>query len=175
MDLLGKCLIARPSLIDPYFLKSVVYVYEHSSRGTAGVILNKRLAANTKTLLANKGFNTNVPSEPLYAGGPVNERAVVMLHSADWSSSNTMRVTENISVTSDDIMLFQYSQGSTPRYYKFFAGASVWHPQQIKQEIARNSWLICDLDMDTIFETDRRNLWDTAVEQTASETMDRFL
>lgn len=175
MNLLGKCLIARPSLVDPYFLKSVVYIYEHSKRGTAGVILNKKLAANTQTLMANKGFASNVPSEPLYAGGPVNERAVVMLHSSDWQSSNTMNVTEQISVTSDDIMLFRYSQGDTPRYYKFFAGASVWHPQQIKQEIARNSWLVCDLDLDTIFETDRRNLWDTAVEQTASETMDRFL
>ena len=175
MNLLGRCLIARPSLVDPYFLKSVVFIYEHSTRGTAGVILNKRLAANTQTLMANKGFATNVPAEPLYAGGPVNERAVVMLHSGDWSSSNTMRVTEQISVTSDDIMLFQYSQGNTPRHYKFFAGASVWHPQQIKQEIARNNWLICDLDMETIFETDRRNLWDTAVEQTATETMEKYI
>lgn len=175
MDLQGKCLIARPSLVDPYFLKSVVYIYEHSTRGTAGIILNKRLAANTQTLMANKGFDSNVPNEPLYAGGPVNERAILMLHSNDWNSRNTMIVNEQFGVTSDDIMLFKYSHGDTPRHYKFFAGTSVWHPQQIKQEIARNNWLICDLDMETIFETDRRNLWDTAVEQTATETMEKYI
>ena len=175
MNLTGKCLIARPTMVDPFFAKSVVYIYEHSIKGTAGIIINKKLSNNTKSLLANKGFDTNVPAEPLYAGGPVNERAVIMLHSGDWQSSNTLKVTKSISVTSDDIMLFRYTQGETPRYYRFCCGASVWHPQQIKQEIARNSWLICDLDLETIFETHPTHLWDTAIEQTAAETMEKYI
>ena len=175
MNLTGKCLIARPTLIDPFFKQSVVFIYEHSSRGVVGVILNKKLNVNTRVLLENKGFIGNVPEEPLYTGGPVNERALVMLHSNDWHSGNTMIVNKNFSVTSDDIMLFKYTQGDTPRYYRFFAGASVWHPQQIKHEMARNSWLVSELDMQTVFEADSRNLWDTAVEQTATETMDKFI
>jgi len=175
MNLTGKCLIARPTLIDPFFKKSVVYIYEHTNRGVVGVILNKRLSVTTKVLLENKGFSGNVPEEPLYTGGPVNERAIVMLHSNDWGSGNTMQVNTQFGVTSDDIMLFKYTQGDTPRHYRFFAGASVWHPQQIKQEMARNHWLVSDLDMQTIFETDSRNLWDTAVEQTATETMEKYI
>ena len=175
MNLTGKCLIARPTLIDPFFKQSVVFIYEQSSRGTVGVILNKKLNVSTRVLLENKGFIGNVPEEPLYTGGPVNERALVMLHSNDWHSGNTMIVNKNFSVTSDDIMLFKYTQGDTPRYYRFFAGASVWHPQQIKHEMARNSWLVSELDMQTVFEADSRNLWDTAVEQTATETMDKFI
>jgi len=175
MNLTGKCLIARPTLIDPFFKQSVVFIYEHSSRGVVGVILNKKLNVSTRVLCENKGFVGNVPEEPLYTGGPVNERALVMLHSNDWGSGNTMRVNKNFSVTSDDIMLFKYTQGDTPRYYRFFAGASVWHPQQIKHEMARNSWLVSELDMQTVFEADSRNLWDTAVEQTATETMDKFI
>jgi len=175
MDITGKCLIARPGLVDPFFLKSVVFVYEHTSRGTAGVILNKKLNATTKQLMLNKGFDAQVPEEPMFAGGPVNERAVIMLHSRDWRSGNTMNITESLGITSDDHMLFRYTQGDTARYYRFFAGCSVWHPQQIKQEIARNSWLIADIDLNVIFDTNPRHLWDTAVEQTASETMDRFL
>jgi putative transcriptional regulator len=175
MDLTGKCLIARPSIVDPFFAKSVVFVYEHTMKGTAGVIINKKLSKTTKDLLMNKGFDANVPGETLFAGGPVNERAVVMLHSADWTSSNTLHVTSNISVTSDDIMLFRYAQGDTPRHYKFCCGASIWHPQQMKSEINRNNWLIVDLDVETIFETHPVNLWDIAVEQTATETMDKFI
>ena len=175
MDLTGKCLVARPSVVDPFFTKSVVFIYEHTIRGTAGIILNKQINKTTQDLVLNRGFEVHVPVENLYAGGPVNERAVVMLHTGDWSSRNTMHVTENISVTSDDIMLFRYTQGDTPRYYKFFAGASVWHPQQIKSELQRNNWLITDLSVEKIFETDSRQLWDTAVEQSAQETMDKFI
>ena len=119
--------------------------------------------------------DANVPEEPLFAGGPVNERALIMLHSRDWRSGNTMNVNESLGITSDDNMLFRYTQGDTARYYRFFAGASIWHPQQIKEEIRRNNWLIANIELDVIFDTDPRNLWDTAVELTASETMDRFL
>ena len=79
------------------------------------------------------------------------------------------------SVTSDDMMLFKYTNGDTPRYYRFFAGMSIWHPQQILQEIKRNHWLITQLDIIQMFENDHRNLWDIAVERTAQETIDKFI
>lgn len=175
MNLAGKCLIARPNVQDQLFAKSVVYVYEHTHKGVCGIILNKRGIGTTRDLCMNRGFDVQVPVEPLYAGGPVNERAIVMIHTADWISSNTMPVKNNICVTSDDIMLYRYTQGDTPRYYRFVNGASVWHPQQIKAEMSRNNWLITELDTETIFETDSRALWDVAVEISAQETMDKFI
>ena len=175
MDLTGKCLIARPNVQDPMFAKSVVYVYEHTSKGVAGVILNKKTAGTTRDLCMNRGFDAPVPIEPLFAGGPVNERAVIMFHTADWMSSNTLNVKNNLCVTSDDMMLYRYTQGDTPRYYRFVTGASVWHPQQIKAEMSRNNWLIAELDILTLFETDHRALWDVAVETAAQETMDKFI
>jgi putative AlgH/UPF0301 family transcriptional regulator len=41
--------------------------------------------------------------------------------------------------------------------------------------MARNNWLTSDLNLDTIFDTDSRELWDIAVEQAATETMDKFI
>ncbi len=175
MDLLGKVLVARPAIIEPMFAKSVVYIYEHSAKGTAGLILNKKLATNTQDLCRSRGFDANVPAEPVYSGGPVNTRGIVLFHSADWRASNTMTVNKQCSVTSDDMMLFKYTNGDTPRYYRFFAGMSIWHPQQILQEIKRNHWLITQLDIIQMFENDHRNLWDIAVERTAQETIDKFI
>jgi putative transcriptional regulator len=175
MDLTGKVLVARPSILDPMFTKSVVFIHEHSTRGTAGLILNKRLATNTKDICASKGFEGNFPREPVYSGGPVNTRGIVLFHSADWRVSNTMRVNSQCCISSDDMMLFKYTQGDTPRYYRFFAGMSIWHPAQIQQEIKANNWLITQLDIDTIFETDHRHLWDIAVESAAQEMMDKFI
>ena len=175
MELLGKVLVARPNLVDPMFAKSVVFIHEHSSRGTAGLILNKRLATNTKDICSSKGFEGNFPKEPVFSGGPVNTRGIVMFHSADWRASNTMRVNNQCAISSDDMMLFKYTQGDTPRFYRFFAGMSIWHPQQIKQEIARNSWLVTNINIDVIFDNDHRHLWDIAVESAAQEMMDKFI
>jgi putative AlgH/UPF0301 family transcriptional regulator len=98
-----------------------------------------------------------------------------MLHTGDWNASNTLLVNDTFSVTSDDMMLYRYTQGDTARYYRFYAGVSVWHPQQIVMEQKRNQWLTADLDCATIFETDTRDLWEVAVEHSAQATMDRFI
>ena len=177
MNLKGKCLIARPNLTDPMFKKSVVYIYEHSSRGTAGLVLSKKHhSLNSINLCSGRGFATDsVPAEPVWIGGPVSQKSVLMLHSTDWSSTNSIEITDSTSITSDDMMFFKYTTGNTPFYYKFFVGHSVWHPQQIRAEIQRNNWLITELDTETIFENDGRHLWDIAIENAAQETMDKFI
>lgn len=176
MDLAGKFLIARPSIVDPFFKRGVVFIYECSPTGTAGLVINHVLPKfSTHTLLEGRGFNTaSVPLEPLFRGGPVNEKAVVMFHSAEWTSSNTLNVTENYSVSSDDIMIFKYINGETPRHYRFCTGAAVWHPRQIAAEIHANNWLISDLPPELVFEEDPRTLWDLSVEKNAQETIDRY-
>ena len=176
MNLTGKCLVARPEIKDSLFKKSVVFIYENAKQGTAGLILNKpNHSINTRELCMHRGYDVNVPQETVYAGGPVNSRATVMLHSADWEASNTMRIDNQISISSDDLMIYRYTQGDTPRYYRFYTGLSVWHPQQIIAETNKNHWLVTDIDCETIFETDARHLWDIAVEQAAQSTMDRFI
>lgn len=176
-NLSGKCLVARPSIKDPMFRRSVVFIYENSVQGTAGLVLTQLQGThNTHQLVSSRGFDhCAVPSEPLWLGGPVNEKAVIMLHSTDWRSSNTMTVDRSFAITSDDMMIYKYTTGDTPRYYRFYMGHSVWHPQQIKAEINNNNWLITTLNIDTIFENDGRHLWDIAVEHAAQETIDRFI
>lgn len=176
MDLTGKFLIARPNIVDPFFRRGVVFIYEHSHTGTAGVVINHRHTEhNTHTVLHSRGFETtSTPCEFLYKGGPVNDKALLMFHSAEWNSSNTLRVSDYYAVSSDDMMMFKYTTGDTPRRYKFCCGASVWHPQQIRAEIHANHWLICDLPPEMVFDQDDRELWDLAVEYSAKETMDRF-
>jgi|TARA_B110000503_G_scaffold116782_1_gene176190 putative transcriptional regulator len=177
MDLTGKFLIARPNVVDPFFKRGVIFVFEHSPRGVAGLVINrKRSNHSTHSLLKSRGFSTKAtPVEPLYVGGPVNEQAVVMLHTNDWRSSNTLKVSNWYSVTSDDMMIFKYTNGDTPGGYKFCSGSAVWHPQQIKAEIQANHWLISDLPPELIFEADVRELWDLSVEINARDTIDRFI
>ncbi len=41
MNLQNHFLIAMPSLTDPYFEQSVVYVCEHNEKGAMGIVINK--------------------------------------------------------------------------------------------------------------------------------------
>lgn len=176
MDLRGKCLIARPSINDPLFKKSVVFVYEHSAVGTVGLIINKVMPGrSTHEILQSKNMNPTLAPEALYTGGPVNERAVVLLHTGEWHSNNTMMINQNFSVTSDDVMVYRYSQGDVPKGYRWCVGASIWHPTQLKNEIAANHWLIADLTANLIFDYTGREQWDTAVELCAKMTIDRYI
>lgn len=174
MDLKGKCLIARPSITDPFFKKSVVMIYEHSIQGTIGLVLNKKTPAlQLKDILANRGYDS-IAVDSIYVGGPVNERAISMLHSGNWYSSNTMPVNDHISISSDDLMIYKFVNGDVPDGFRFFLGSAAWHPKQIVHEINNNHWLIGEIDPQDIFSYEGRELWDLAIENTARDTIDKF-
>ena len=174
MNLVGKCLIARPNIIDPFFKRSVVYIYEHGGQATIGFVINKRKPdVLLKDLLQERGFET-ISTDPVYAGGPVNQRAVVMLHTTGWQSSNTLTVNDQISLTSDDLMIYKFVNGDVPDGYKFCLGSAVWHPKQIQMELQANHWLVSDLSVHQIFDFDGRELRDLAIEANAKQTIERY-
>lgn len=174
MDLKGKCLIARPSITDPLFRKTVVLIYEQFPEYTTGLILNKRTPSlEVKDILSNRGYDS-VESDPIYIGGPVNQKAISLLHSSNWYSSNTMPVNDQINISSDDLMMFKFVNGDVPDNFRFFLGNSVWHSQQLIGEIDNNYWLVNSLDIDDIFNYDGREMWDLAIETTARDVMDKF-
>lgn len=176
MNLTGKCLIARPDINDALFKRSVIYIYEHTEQGTAGLILNKRRKdLSAVDVFLNRGFAPVDQSIPVYHGGPVNEKAVVLLHTNEWQSSNTMAVDNQLSVTSDDLMFYKFNNGNVPNGYKFCTGVAVWHPQQIVAEINCNHWLTNQLSLSTILDYEGRELWDRAVTLAAKHTIDRYI
>jgi len=43
MNLQNHFLIAMPTLLDPYFQKSVVYICEHNEKGAMGLVINRQI------------------------------------------------------------------------------------------------------------------------------------
>jgi putative transcriptional regulator len=176
MDLVGKCLIARPNIIDPFFKRSVVYIYEQTTQGIAGIVTNIRKSKiTTHDIFVNRGFTPSEPPEKVYQGGPVNENTVILLHTSDWRSSNTLCVNDKISVTSDDLMFYKFLNGNKPNGYKFCTGVAAWHTQQIAAELKANHWLVSDLSPHDILDLEGRTQWDTAIEINARDTIDRYI
>ncbi|VFS53173.1 Uncharacterized ACR, COG1678 [Budvicia aquatica] len=76
-----------PSLEDPYFSRSVVYICEHNENGTMGVVINKPLEQLTVEEVLSKLHIDPIPKVsrlhlecPVFDGGPLAEDRGFILH-----------------------------------------------------------------------------------------------
>jgi putative transcriptional regulator len=132
----GDLLVATPKLNSLPWRRSVVLVTESSSKTVMGTILNRPTMMTTEDVTDRAVKRTQV-----YMGGPISTQALFMLHTSDFESSNTLGVTPNWSVSSDDFMFDKLAAGDEPAWYRFYMGAAGWHPQQLEHEIAQGAWL----------------------------------
>jgi len=172
----GKLLVAHPMVTHGLFARSVVYVYQDDPvNGTMGLILNKPTTYKFTSLLAERGLDY-VGSERVYKGGPVNEQAIVLLHTDDWYSSNTVQTSEGLALTSDVYMLEKISQHNNPQLWRCFAGVSAWSPGQLDRELSRDlGWLVCDAQIDTVFHKDGERQWNAALKLCVDETVRQYI
>ena len=74
----GSLLVAAPSLVDPNFRRTVVYLIAHGEEGTVGVVLNRPSdTAVFNVLPAWSGHASRPPA--VYVGGPVQTSAAMCL------------------------------------------------------------------------------------------------
>ena len=173
MSYVGKLLIAKPSLKHPVFVESTVLVCQDSKAGTIGVILNKPCADYTIADACNLADAGYLLTQPLFQGGPVNLRAVTLLHSNEWYSSNTIQVTNKLAMSSDPLMLEKITTGNTPRNWKLLVGVCMWSQAQLDAEL-NGSWIIADPDMKHVFMDDTESQWKQSMELCASQLVNQY-
>lgn len=179
----GQLLIAHPNL--PYetpFFETVIYLYEDGPQGCVGVILNLESSFRLSDLFAEKGIYYDDKNRFLHHGGPVNDHAVVMLHSDEWYSSNTMDAGKGLCVSSDNTMLERLATGDEPAYWRLFAGMSAWSQKQLEMELSgqfpyttENAWLTAEANDDIVFNYDHELQWQTAVELASSQLFEKYI
>lgn len=78
MSLRGRLLVAEPSLDDPNFHRTVVYLIEHSEGGALGVVLNRPGSIEVREAIPTWGPYVG-GSEPVFVGGPVSPDGAICL------------------------------------------------------------------------------------------------
>lgn len=161
----GQLLIAMPSMSDPRFERSVIYMCAHSPEGAMGLIINRQAPDLTfqqllsqLDLIAN-GDEAALP-EPVrgmavQVGGPVETGRGFVLHTADYFAENsTLAMNEGICLTATLDILRAIAAGEGPRRALLALGYSGWAPGQLETEIQANGWLHCPADSALVFSTD---------------------
>lgn len=168
-DLTGRLLVAMPTMPDPRFSHSVVFICAHNEDGAMGLIVNKFLGLmKLSELLESESADIaeNDHRLPLHFGGPVERERGFVLHSADYHSEGvTLKVTETLSMTASKQVLEQINEGSGPELALLGMGYSGWGPGQLEGELLENSWLVADPTSQLIFVEEDEHKWTSALKQ----------
>jgi putative AlgH/UPF0301 family transcriptional regulator len=150
--------------------------------GTKGIVVNMPSVMTISELCDQRGIEYPNHSERIYQGGPVAGDAVIMLHSDEWSSTNTTSAGAGYRMSSDYFMFEKLANFDCPAYYRIFAGIASWAPGQLELELngdfpytEKNSWLIADATDDILFATDGYEQWDVALDACSQQFFDRFI
>lgn len=159
----GQLLLAMPSMTDPRFANSVIYMCTHTEEGAMGLVINKPCdnidfpdLLSQLNIEQNEEMRESLPLDKvtLHEGGPVESGRGFILHSADYVQETTLIVSETIALTATIDILTAIANGEGPQDYLIALGFSGWGRGQLENEIKRNSWLSIEADEELVFRTD---------------------
>lgn len=181
MNLAGNLLIAPPALKGNFWYKTVIMITEHHEHGSMGLVLNKRSQMSISEFGEQLGMRIDIPGF-VYLGGPVNVKSLSFLHTNDWKCSNTMRINNEISLSSSEDILPRIAQGDTPEYWRLFLGVCGWGPNQLLGEIKgippwheSTSWCVASSSINSLFDTDLKDQWIQCLEKSGQEFAQNML
>jgi len=164
-SLAGQLLVASPWIGDPRFERAVILIVEDRPDGAVGIVINKPigeqpLAGVFRALGQNAGGVTG--SVRIFAGGPVQPEAGLVVHSADYHRPGTVALTDRLSMTSNVAILQDIGDKKGPAKFLVAFGYAGWGPDQLEREIEAHAWGIAEADPTLVFDEDRDKVWEVA-------------
>jgi putative transcriptional regulator len=167
VGLKGKLLVAKASIGDPRFSKTVIYMIDHSSDGAMGLVVNRVAGEIPFNNLLNN-IMINPPPDtgdlPVYYGGPVQMNRVFLLHSTEVMPERSTEVSKGIAFSTDPRLIKNIARGNGPDEYRFIFGYAGWAPDQLEAEIERGDWEIVEAEAALVFSHDPEETWGQLME-----------
>ena len=178
----GTLLIAHPNLPQENpFRRSVIYIHNETDEGTSGLVLNKNTGFPIKNICKERGILYPNGIDKVFAGGPVQQQALILLHTNEWVSANTKPCENGLAVSSDVTMFERLSLGQVPAYWRMFTGFCGWGQGQLDAELngsfpykPENSWLTAKANDDIIFKYEGEEQWQQAMKLSSRQMIDSF-
>lgn len=162
----GRLLIASPSIGDPRFDRTVIFMCAHSpDKGAMGIVVNKPVdGIDFKDLFDQLEIeDVAIDSLPIHYGGPVETSRGFVLHSAEYRESDGAAVTDDVALTATLDILRDIAAGGGPDKRLLALGYSGWAPGQLEDEIKANGWLVADADDAILFDPEMDKKWSRAL------------
>lgn len=159
LQLADHFLIAMPSMLDPVFGGTVVYLCEHNAEGALGVIINKPTDMTMDVLFERIDLRLEIDAsapqlraQAVMFGGPVQVERGFVLHAPHGGFSSSMKVNDEVALTTSKDVLEAVAAGEGPCRILLALGCAGWSAGQLEDEIVRNGWLTVRADPAIIFD-----------------------
>ncbi|BAC24311.1 yqgE [Wigglesworthia glossinidia endosymbiont of Glossina brevipalpis] len=166
MNLKHHFLIAMPSIKNPLFRRSVVYIYQHSTEGAMGILINKPIHKYTIKNILNKlkiNIEKNIDMDklnhPVLFGGPLSDDRSFILHSPCYSFKSSVNISREITITTSNDIFNTIGTSSQPEKILVALGCSEWGKGQLEQEVIHNAWITTLANLKILFNTPIYDRW----------------
>ena len=150
-----RLLVATPTLVDPNFARTVIFMLEHTDDGALGVVLNRSSESTVAEAVPELTAIVD-GDEPVHVGGPVQSSAIVVLADfVDVERAGSL-VVETVGFLPAEVDPDELGE---LRRARVFAGYAGWGPGQLEDELEEGSWIVEPAHPDDVFTPHPDALW----------------
>jgi len=156
----GSLLVAAPTLTDPNFSRSVIFLLAHDDDGTLGVVLNRPSHVPVEEIVPGWGGLAATPPV-LFTGGPVQPSAAICIGRTELAEAAEAAGFAPLVGPLGTVDLHE-SPIDVPvplAEVRVFTGYAGWGPGQLADEIEAGSWHVLEGHHQDVLSGDPEGLW----------------
>jgi putative transcriptional regulator len=176
-SLANNLLIAMPSMSDPNFERSVIYLCEHHVQGSVGLIVNRPMQYPLSIVfeqLSIEPIRVEQNTLPLLFGGPVQPERGFVIHKQVGGWRSSLFLQDEVTVTTSNDIIRAIAQDAGPKDVLVTLGYASWTEKQLEREIMDNVWLVCPYKSEILYEVPFEKRWEYAA-STIGIKMSQFI
>ncbi|MBE3134069.1 MAG: YqgE/AlgH family protein [Acidobacteria bacterium] len=162
-------LLSMPQLEDPNFKRSVVLLCQHSAEGAWGLVLNRPTGQRAAEVVQMDPPLIGDSGLDIWMGGPVEPNRGCILLGEDPKDPDALELTPGLFLSGSSWLLRRLLERRPPARTRLMMGYAGWGPGQLEAELTQSAWLIGDLELDLVFETDASVMWETAIRRLGAD------
>jgi putative transcriptional regulator len=161
-----QMLIAMPGMVDSNFAGSVTLLCQHNEAGAIGITINRVSNFTLGEIFSQLQIDCSddtIRNLAVLEGGPVAPDRGFVLHSPLDGYESSMKVGQEIMVTTSRDVLADIAMGSGPDKYVVALGYAGWGGGQLEGEMLANAWISVSADTDIVFDLPLPSRFDQAL------------
>lgn len=133
----GSLLVALPTLLDPNFRRTILFLSHHDTEeGCVGFILNRPCQTDLGDLTPSSEGGERIP---VYEGGPV-ERKSLIVAKIHWQQDQGLARFQSLG--EEDLLPLPAEPETDLKEIRAFTGYAGWSAGQLERELEEKSWTI---------------------------------
>lgn len=164
-SLVGKFLVATPTLQESCFTRAVIYMCSYNEAGAMGVIVNYPIDnVRIDDIMEQLNIETTYThGTQVHFGGPVESNRGFIIHSDEFAANGAICKHDGITVTSNADVLQAIAGGGGPKHSMLALGYAGWAAGQLEAEMESGSWIVVSATKQLLFDTDNEAKWSLAI------------